>query len=387
MSRNALSGNSPARSRSVGSTSRTRHSAVKTESATAGTKPNGRLHLLLLAVLAAFAMTAASCGSGDDSADESQDPAASTSDTDDSDGAEAADAEGDTEGDSETADSEESDAEGDGAMASAEFPVTIDSAAGEVVIAAQPTAIVSLSPTATEMAYAIGAGDQIAAVDTYSNYPPEAPEGTLDGFSPDLEAILAASPDLVLTSGLPEDISAGLTAAEVPVLVLPAAASFDDTYDQIGQLGIATGHIDGAADANASLRSGIEEVLASLPESEEPVKVFHEIDDSFYTATSASFIGQVYAELGFENIADAADDGSGFPLIDGETIISGNPDLIVFTDQAAYSTEDIAARPGWDGISAVSNNRIVQVNADIASRWGPRIIEFMQAIVDVLAPA
>ncbi len=321
-----------------------------------------------LLLLVAMAVAAVGCSSSETTADDSQEPAAGSSEN---------------ASDSEDAGSEDADSEDAGSQ----FPVTIDSAVGEVVIEQAPTTIVSLSPTATEMAFAIGAGAQIAAVDTYSNYPPEAPEGTLDGFAPDLEAILALSPDLVLTSGLPEDVSAGLTGAGVPVLVLPAAASFDDTYDQIGQLGIATGQIDGAAEANAALRSGIEEILADLPESDEPVKVFHEIDDSFYTATSNSFIGQVYATLGLENIADPLDDGSGFPLVDGESIIAADPGLIVFTSQASYSADDIVARPGWESISAVTDGRVVQVDADIASRWGPRIVEFMQAIVDTLVPA
>jgi iron complex transport system substrate-binding protein len=272
-----------------------------------------------------------------------------------------------------------------GATESAGFPVDIETSSGTVTIAERPEAIVSLSPTATEILFAIGAGDRVVAVDIFSNYPPEAPPGTLDGFSPDLEAILGTGPDLVVAQNLPDDIAAGLADAGVDVIFQPTAATFDDTYDQVAELGQATGEIDGAAAVNADIRSGIEEIVTSLPETGTPIRVFHEIDDSFYTATSNSFIGQVYAEMGFENVADALDDGTGFPLVDGESIIAADPSLIVFTDQAPYTADDIAARPGWDGITAVIEGNVVQVDADVSSRWGPRIVEFMETLAAALS--
>ena len=262
---------------------------------------------------------------------------------------------------------------------------TVSETVGEAAGPESSQRIVSLSPTATEMLFAIGAGDQVVAVDLFSNYPAEAPEPTLDGFTPDLEAILSNNPDLVVSSFLAEDIVAALTDGGAEVLILPAAASLDDTYDQIGQLGVATGAVDGAAETNAEIRAGVEEVLAGLPESDPPVRVFHEIDDSFFTASSNSFIGQVYESMGFENIADPLDDGSGFPLVDGESIIAADPSLIVFTDQVEYSADDIAARPGWETTTAVSSGNIVQVDADIASRWGPRIVEFMRVIAEIVS--
>lgn len=273
--------------------------------------------------------------------------------------------------------------EADAADAEAESGDSEDPAAASAEAATDtPGRIVSLSPTATEMLYAIGAGEQVVAVDLFSNYPDEVPDGTLDGFVPDLEAIVATDPDLVVTQGLPSDVDAGLTELGITVLTQPAAAGLDDVYAQIADLGVATGQIDGAADTNAEIRAGVEGVLASLPERDEPLTVFHEIDESFYTATSETFIGQVYTSMGLENIADGHDDGTGFPLIDGETIIAANPDVIVYTSQAPYDADAIAARPGWESISAVANGRIVEVDADIASRWGPRIVEFMEAIAE-----
>ncbi len=248
-----------------------------------------------------------------------------------------------------------------------------------------PSRIVSLSPTATEMLYAIGAGDQVVAVDLFSNYPAEAPEGTLDGFVPDLEAIVATEPDLVVVQNLPEDVAAGLDELGITVLTQPPAVDLEGVYAQIADLGVATGQIDGAAEANADIRAGVDAVLAELPEQDTPLTVFHEIDETFYTATSNTFIGQVYAAMGMENIADTHDDGTGYPIIDGETIIAADPDVIVYTSQAPYDAAAIAARPGWDSISAVANDRIIEVDADIASRWGPRIVEFMEAIAESVA--
>lgn len=336
-------------------------------------------------MLMAFAVLAAACGSDDASAADSEaDSSEASSNADE----EEADAEEAMEDDAMEEDAEdgamEEDAMEEDAMEESAFPREVETAAGPVTIEAQPTNIVSLSPTSTEMLFAIGAGDLVSAVDTYSNYPAEAPSPTLDGFSPDLEAILSNQPDLVVASGLPEDIAAALADSGVAYMLLPAAASFDDTYDQIAQLGEATGHIDEAAAVNAEIRKGIDDVVASLPESDEPIRVFHEIDDAFYTASSGSFIGQVYLAMGFENIADPLDDGSGFPLVDGESVIAADPSLIVFTSQATYTLDDIVARPGWDGVAAVAKGNIVQVDADIASRWGPRIVEFMQAIADVV---
>ncbi|MGH1490351.1 MAG: ABC transporter substrate-binding protein [Acidimicrobiales bacterium] len=337
-----------------------------------------------MAGLLALVILAASCGSSADTSADSEAPSSASTPADDAAADDSTDDAATDETEATTDDPDDTD-DVDGA-----YPLTIGTAAGEVVIDAQPMSIVSLSPTATEMLFAIEAGDQVTAVDLFSNYPPEAPQGTLDAFAPEFEAILAAGPDLVVAANLPEDIVAALAASDVPVLLQPGAVSFDDIYDQIGQLGVATGQIDGAAAVNDEIRTGVDEVLSGIAESEEPVRVFHELDDSFYTATSGSFIGQVYQLMGFENVADPYDDGGGYPLIDGETVIAADPTLIVLpkSEYSTYGPEEIMARPGWEGIAAVANGNVIEVDADISSRWGPRIVEFMQALAEtVLAPA
>ena len=114
------------------------------------------------------------------------------------------------------------------AVADGPFTV-IEAANGTVEITARPEAIVSLSPTATEMLFAIGAGDQVVAVDEFSYYPEEAPVTELSGFTPNLEAIGAYAPDLVVVANDLDGIVGALEAVGVPVLLLPAAAEFAGT--------------------------------------------------------------------------------------------------------------------------------------------------------------
>jgi iron complex transport system substrate-binding protein len=267
------------------------------------------------------------------------------------------------------------------------FPVTIEAANGPVEVAAEPTAIVSLSPTATEMLYSIGAGDQVIAVDDQSNYPPEAPMTDLSGFTPNVEAISGYEPDLVVVA----DDSAGLTAAlaplGIPVLSLPAATTFDDVYTQLEQLGVATGHVGEAAEVAAGMQADIDEIVAGLPELATPLTYYHELDNTYYSVTSDTFIGQVYGLLGLENIADAADPGGaagGYPQLNAEFIITEDPDLVFLADVrcCGESAATVGARPGWTDMTAVTSGAVVELDDDVASRWGPRIVDLLRQVSD-----
>lgn len=248
-----------------------------------------------------------------------------------------------------------------------------------------PQRIVSLSPTATEMLFAIGAGDQVIAVDSLSNFPAGAPVTDLSAFEPNLEAIAAEDPDLVVLSFDPGDIVSGLESAGIPTMLQGAAATLDDVYAQLADLGVATGQIDGAADVVAELRASIEEIVAATPAGGQPIRVYHEVDGTFYSASSNSFIGQLYGLLGVTNIADEADtDGFGYPQLSAEYILQADPQLIVIPEFAGYTAAEVAARPGWDIISAVQNDAVLVVNDDLASRWGPRIPEFLSIISEAI---
>lgn len=333
-------------------------------------------------LLAATTMLVAGCA-GDDVADP-EGPGTSTEAVDATDAVEDLAAESDEGG--EAAYSADDDADQQSDNASGDFPVTFESAGQAWTLEAPPERIVSLSPTATEILFAVGAGDQVVAVDSFSNYPPEAPTTELSGFDPNIEAITSYDPDLVIIASDANDLVAGLTELEIPVLISAAPADIDSGYDDMAEIGLVTGNVDETADAITAMRDEMAAAVDAAPEI--PLRVYHELDDSFFSASSNGFIGAAYAELGAENIADAADsDGTGFPQLTEEYILEADPELIVITDQVAYTPDDVAARPGWDQVTAVRNGNIVVVEADIASRWGPRLPQFVSALTEAMASA
>jgi iron complex transport system substrate-binding protein len=262
------------------------------------------------------------------------------------------------------------------------FPVTLDTPGGKVTIDRQPTRIVSMSPTATEMLFAIGAGGQVVAVDSNSNYPGEVPKTDLSAYQPNLEAIAGYKPDLVVYSDDPGELAAGLAKLSIPALRQPAATSLDDTYAQLDQLGRATGHAAEAGRVAATMRAEIDKVRAA-GRPERHLTSYHELDKNLYSATSRTFIGQLYSLLGMENIADAADkQASGYPQLSAEYIIKADPDLIFLADTkcCGQSARTVAARDGWDQITAVKEGGVVELDDDVASRWGPRVVEFLKTV-------
>jgi iron complex transport system substrate-binding protein len=286
---------------------------------------------------------------------------------------------GGADADAETAGSTDSEAA---------FPAEVEAANGTVAIEAQPERIVSLSPTATETLYAIGAGEQVVAVDDFSNYPEGTPMTDLSGFEPNVEAVTTYDPDLVVLSFDANDVVAGLERLEIPVLELPAATTIDEAYDQITDLGTATGHPDEAGELVDEMQADIDGLVDQVPERDEPLTYYHELDDQLHTATSQTFIGQIYALAGLENVADPADDGSGYPQVSAELLLDADPDVIFLADEAAGVTaDDVAARPGWDQITAVRNDDIVELDPDITSRWGPRVVEFVRTVVKATTDA
>jgi iron complex transport system substrate-binding protein len=260
--------------------------------------------------------------------------------------------------------------------------------AGSAPAAAPPTRIVSLSPTATEDLFAIGAGPQVVAVDDQSDYPTSAPRTKLSGFKPNVEAIARYRPDLVVASYDANELVAGLRKLHVPVLLQPGAATLDDAYAQMEELGRATGHAAQARSLVARIKGRIAAIVAALPHHDRTLTVYHELSPDFYSATSKTFIGRVYTLLGLRDVADpAARGGNQYPQLSGEYIVSQAPDLIVLADSrcCGATPTTVAARPGWSSIPAVRDRRIVVVDDSIASRWGPRIVNFVRAVASALA--
>jgi iron complex transport system substrate-binding protein len=255
-----------------------------------------------------------------------------------------------------------------------------------------PEQIVSLVPSATEMLFAIGAGAQVEAADSFSNYPEEAPTTELSAYEPNLEAISAYEPDLVIVDGTNPELTTGLETLDIEVLETPAATSLEDTYEQLLELGEITGHEEQAADVVDDIQAEIEALVADLPEPDEPLTYFHELDNTLYTVTSETFIGDLYSLAGLENVADAADpDGElgGYPQLSTEFLVEADPDLIFLADTKCcdQTAASFAQRPGFEALQAVTEGSVVELDDDIASRWGPRVVDLLREIVTAVEAA
>ncbi|MBO0836506.1 MAG: ABC transporter substrate-binding protein [Actinobacteria bacterium] len=267
------------------------------------------------------------------------------------------------------------------------FPVTVITAAGKVHITSRPRAIVSLSPTATEMLHAIGADAQVKAVDSLSDYPASEPVTKLSAFQPNAEAIASYKPDLVIISNNLNGITAKLAALSIPVLDLPAAANISAVYAEFTQLGAATGHLAQARAEDARLKAAVARIIAAAPRHSRPLTYYYELGSNpYYSVTDSTFIGSLLSLLGMKSIADAATGAAaagGYPQLSPEFIFTANPDYIILSDTGSNGGQNaamVSTRPGWSTLAAVKDRHVIALNADIASRWGPRIVDLLQTV-------
>lgn len=249
-----------------------------------------------------------------------------------------------------------------------------------------PHRIISLSPSATEDLFAIGAGKQVIAVDSYSNFPANAPTSKLDAFTPNVEAIAKYKPDLVVlqsSATKAASVKASLEKLKIKVFYEVTPTNLEGAYAEITALGSVTGNTYGASQTIKKMKADISKAItagkltSSLP-------IFHEVDNTLYSATSKTFIGRVYADFNTFNIADAADtaDSYGYPQLTNEYILKANPAVIFLGD--GESAKTVSARAGWNAVDAVAKNHIAVLPADIPSRWGPRLVNFYQFVSNTL---
>jgi iron complex transport system substrate-binding protein len=265
-----------------------------------------------------------------------------------------------------------------------------------------PTCIVSLSPTATETLFAIGAGHQVQAVDSDSNYPTHGlPTKRVNALNPSVESVLgickstsgsSAKPNLVIISYDANSIKEKLSALGVKVVAQDAPTSLAGALAQIRQLGALTGHVVTANSLASSLSRSIAADIKSVPS--HPTKkltVYYELDPTFYSLTSGTFVGSLMKGLGVVNIADAdattAD--AGYPQLSAEYIVSANPRLIFLADTSCckITPAKVAKRPGFAKVSAVLEGHVVNLSDDVASRWGPRLALLMNEITAAVKKA
>jgi iron complex transport system substrate-binding protein len=280
------------------------------------------------------------------------------------------------------------------APAAAAFPVTVKAGNGAVTIKSDPTRIVSLSPTTTEDLYAVGAGSQVVAVDNDSDYPAGVPKTTLSGLTPNIEAIAKYNPSLVVASQNSGGLVAGMTKLGIPVLIEPAVATIDAAYAQIQQLGQTTGHAGQAATVVAGMKQQIAADVKQAGTGHQSLTYYWELSaNPFYSATSATFIGQVVGLFGLKNIADKASKpaDAGYPQLSQEYIVTAKPQIIFLADNEAadggQAPAVVAKRPGWSGIPAVRDHDVIGLNDDVASRWGPRIPQLVAEIAQAVEQA
>ena len=275
-----------------------------------------------------------------------------------------------------------------------QFPLTLTASNGTVTIRAKPDRIISLSPTATEDLYAVGAGRQVVAVDSDSDYPPDAPVTRLSGITPNVEAIAKYRPDLVIAAENSGGLVAGLAKLGVPVLIEPAATDLAGAYAQIDQIGQATGHSGQAQQTVASMKSQIAADVRQAGSGHQSLTYYWELSaNPYYSVTSQTFIGQVVGLFGLKNIADAANKASdaGYPELSEEYIVAARPQIIFLADnQSADGGQTpavVARRAGWAVIPAVKDHEIIGLNDDVASRWGPRLPQLVAEIAQAVERA
>jgi iron complex transport system substrate-binding protein len=275
------------------------------------------------------------------------------------------------------------------ASTATKYPLTISSGGYSTTITKKPTRIISLSPSATESLFEIGAGKQVLAVDSLSNFPKSAPITELSAFEPNVEAIAALKPDLVVLS---VDAMKSLVVKEaleklkISVLMEQAPENLAQAYKEIEVLGEVTDHTSEAKKLTFKMAALIKSIINRTKKTVK-ITFFHELDNTLYSVTSDTFIGKVYKDFGLVNIADkaAGADSYGYPQLSAEYLLKTNPDVIFLADaEYGESTATVKARPGYSSITAVSKKNVFALPNDIPSRWGPRLVDFYRYVAACL---
>ena len=270
------------------------------------------------------------------------------------------------------------------------FPLTVEMTDGETLtLEAPPERIVSLSAYATDVLCAIGAGDQVVAVEQFANCPAGGEDKpALDAFVPNVEAIAGYKPDLVYVSDDIDGLVAALRRLKIPVVYLAIPNAIDDVLARIDLFGQVTGHEEEATALRTSIEeriSTVEAKVKAIAAAEKPPRIYHELDPSFFTVGPGSFIDELYSRLGAENIA--ADVDSPYPQLTAEAIVAADPQVIILADEPSGVTPAaVAERPGWDKISAVVDGRVCVVDPSLLSQPGPRIADALEALAKCVYP-
>ena len=226
------------------------------------------------------------------------------------------------------------------------------------------------------------------AVSDYSDYPPEAATRPKVGYiRVDIERVIGYNPDLVLATGAQrQQVTPQLRQRGLKVITLDPK-NLENVFDNILLVGRATGQTAAAEKLVADLKARVEQIESRVRQTGTRPRVFFELDKSLFTVGPGSFIHDLIVRAGGENIAGDAD--RPYPQLSLEVLLQRDPEVIIITDIGQYggeTPESVRARPGWQSVSAVRNNRVVPINPDLVNRPGPRIVDGFEAIARALHP-
>jgi iron complex transport system substrate-binding protein len=273
----------------------------------------------------------------------------------------------------------------------AAFPLTITDDDGvAVTIAEEPERIVTFAPSATEIVFALGAGDRLVGVSgPFDDYPAEAAEiqeigGAGDfGVDPNIEQVVALEPDLFLTIKGGDQWKARLRDLDIPVVTLDAA-NLDDLLGDLEVAGRITGATEEAATLIADLQAQaaeVEEAVAGV----EPVSCFYEtFYPPLFTVGPGTFIYDLLERGGCDPVTSSSDQQ--YPEWSVESLVAESPEVYLVSSESGASARAVARRPGFDAVSAVAQGRVIPIESDLAERPGPRIVQGLRLIAEALHP-
>lgn len=267
------------------------------------------------------------------------------------------------------------------------YPLTVPTGDGRsITIAQAPQRIVSLSPGATEMLFAIGAGGQIAGTDRFSDYPEAAKAlPKLEYTNTNVEALVALRPDLVIAAGRQRSLVPVFEQAGLKVLPMEEPSSIAGVVNRIRMMGQITDHAGEADTLASSLEQRVAAVAEQLTSVAAGPRVYHEVDPKLYAAAPNSFVGDVYTVLKAQNIVPKGDNP--YPQVSAESIISADPQVIIAGNRLPEGAPaEIKRRPGWNVVSAVKNDRVYEVEDNLISRPGPRVVDALEQLARQIYP-
>jgi len=273
--------------------------------------------------------------------------------------------------------------------APAHYPLSVTDDRGKTLtLTSGPRRIVSLAPSATEIVFALGAGDRLVAVDDFSDFPAEVKAiPHIGGFRTSPETVVSYKPDLILaiSSG---NLPAQLDALSQPLFIFDPT-DIDGVYRNIATVGTMLDRAEAAQKLVADMRARIDAVAKTAKTAATQPRVLHEVDSTnpaqLFVAGPHNFIDSMITIAGGVNVF--GDATVKYPKVTPEQIVSRNPDVIVLADARFGATpEMVRARPGWSVIAAVKQNAIYPIDDNLVSRPGPRLVQGFEAYIRLIHP-